>query len=189
MEKAIADEKHAQLQKMRGAMLKRRIAKEQKRKKDLREKEEEARRKNITKMNAGLAKAFTTMIKKKQEADKEVHMRRSTMANAESKLRAKLIGWKKDLDQRHLVDAQEDIWDRETPEEERTRLAVDEVDVKAKADADAAQAAKKGVDYTITELYKRILKVEKLSDKVKILNNIGEKKTNKTKAAKIADLQ
>ena len=110
------------------------------------------------------------------------------MANAESKLRAKLIGWKKDMDQRHLVDAQEDIWDRETPEEERTRLAVDEVDVKAKADADAAQATKKGVDYTITELYKRILKVEKLSDKVKILNNIGEKKTNKTKAAKIADL-
>lgn len=33
---------------------------------------------------------------------------------------------------------------------------------------EAKAADAKGVDYTITELYKRILKVEKLAEKVKI---------------------
>lgn len=132
LEKAIADEKQSQLQKMRSAMLKRRIAKEQKRKKDLREKEEEARRNNITKMNAGLAKAFTRMIEKKAYEEKDVSLKRAKTIGEENRLRAKLIAWKKDMDSRHLIDSQEDIWTRETPEEERARLAEGEEESKGK---------------------------------------------------------
>lgn len=132
LEKAIADEKQSQLQKMRSAMLKRRIAKEQKRKKDLREKEEEARRNNITKMNAGLAKAFTRMIEKKAYEEKDVSLKRAKTIGEENRLRAKLIAWKKDMDSRHLIDSQEDIWTRETPEEERARLAETEEEGKGK---------------------------------------------------------
>jgi len=47
LEKAIAEEKKSQLQKMRGAMLQRRIAKERRRKQEERDKEEAQRRKNI----------------------------------------------------------------------------------------------------------------------------------------------
>jgi len=67
LEKAISEEKKSQLQKMRGAMLQRRIAKERRRKEEIRAKEEDQRRKNIQKMNAGLAKAFSKMIHQRQE--------------------------------------------------------------------------------------------------------------------------
>lgn len=67
VEKAIEEEKKNQLQKMRGAMLSRRIQKERRRKQEIREKEEIQRRNNLKNMKSGLAKAFTNMIKKKQD--------------------------------------------------------------------------------------------------------------------------
>lgn len=154
---------------MRGAMLKRRIAKEQKRKKELKDKEEGARRRNINKMNAGLAKAFSQMIAKKEQDDKSsqlIGLRRSTLAGMESKLRAMLSVWRREVDKVRIGRDDGHVWELETPEEERTRLAAE--NEKARQAMDAAAAAKeKGMDYTITELYKRILKVEKLAEKVK----------------------
>lgn len=67
LDKAIAAEKKAQLQKMRGAMIHRRIDKERRRKAEINEKELARRRGNIQKMNAGLAKAFSKMIKVRNE--------------------------------------------------------------------------------------------------------------------------
>lgn len=111
---------------MRGAMLKRRIAKEQKRKKEIKDKEEDARRKNINKMNAGLAKAFSQMIAKKDTDDKSnqlVGLRRKTIAGMESKLRAMLQAWRRDVDKHRIVRDDGNVWELETPEEERARLA------------------------------------------------------------------
>jgi len=59
----------------------------------------------------------------------------------------------------------------DTPEMQKKREA-EELAAKQKAEADAIAAA--GDKYTIEELYKKILKVEKLSDMVKA-NNMNSK--------------
>lgn len=125
---------------MRGAMLKRRIAKEQKRKKEIKDKEEGARRRNIAKMNAGLAKAFSQMIAKKEADDKSnqlIGLRRSTLAGMESKLRAMLQTWRREVDKSRIRRDDGNVWDLETPEEERARLAQENEKAKLKMQGDS----------------------------------------------------
>lgn len=173
LDKAIAAEKKAQLQKMRGAMIHRRIDKERRRKAEINEKELARRRGNIQKMNAGLAKAFSKMIKVRNDQDKASNIeRRGTMAGAGDKLRALLVQWKKGVDNTHLYRDQ-DVLAMEAPEIERKRLEA-EAAAKAKADEKDLLAAN-GMKYNIEELYKKILKVEKLSDIVKVNNTHGRR--------------
>merc|ERR1712166_210176 len=167
LEKAISEEKKSQLQKVRGAMLQRRIAKERRRKEEIRAKEEDQRRKNIQKMNAGLAKAFSKMINQRQEQDKISNIqRRGSIIGAGNKLRALLHQWKKGVDNTCLYRVH-DVINMDTPKMQKKR-AQEELAAKQKADAEALAAA--GDKYTIEELYKKILKVEKLSDIVKTNN-------------------
>lgn len=155
---------------MRGAMIHRRIDKERRRKAEINEKELARRRGNIQKMNAGLAKAFSKMIKVRNEQDKLSNIeRRGTMAGAGDKLRALLVQWKKGIDNTHLYRDQ-DVLAMEAPEIERKRL---EAEAAAKAKAEAA--SQDGMKYNIEELYKKILKVEKLSDIVKVNNTHGRR--------------
>lgn len=171
LEKAIAEEKKSQLQKMRGAMLQRRIAKERRRKEEIRAKEEEQRRKNIQKMNAGLAKAFSKMINQRQEQDKLSNIqRRGSVIGAGNKLRSLLIQWKKGIDNTHIY-REQDVLNMDTPEMQKKREE-EEREAARKAELAAQDAA--GAQYTIEELYKKILKVEKLSDMVKV-NNMNSK--------------
>jgi hypothetical protein len=166
VECAIEEEKKNQLQKMRGAMLSRRIQKERRRKEEIRKKEEAQRRKNLQNMKSGLAKAFTNMIKKKTEEARQANlMTRSATKGADSQLEAKLRHWNKELNTRNIMREDEHILERETPED-ATAKAKREADEKAKMDADAAAEAA-GLKYTLDELYKRVLKVERLSEKVR----------------------
>ena len=171
LEKAISEEKKSQLQKMRGAMLQRRIAKERRRKEEIRAKEEDQRRKNIQKMNAGLAKAFSKMINQRQEQDKMNNIqRRGSIIGAGNKLKSLLVQWKKGVDNTHIYRDQ-DVLNMDTPEMKKKREA-EELAAKQKAELEAQNAS--GDKYTIEELYKKILKVEKLSDIVKA-NNVNSR--------------
>lgn len=124
-------------------------------------------------MNVGLAKAFREMIKKRENSGVQGirdSMKRSSIIGGKDQLRAKLIQWAKGVDhERDFRGGDEsDIWKLEpamTPEE-KAKQAHD----KASAAKEAEQA---GVDYTVHELFRRILKVEKLSEKVKDLGPMG----------------
>lgn len=94
------------------------------------------------------------------------------MAGAGDKLRALLVQWKKGVDNTHLYRDQ-DVLAMEAPEIERKRLEA-EAAAKAKAEEKELLAAN-GMKYNIEELYKKILKVEKLSDIVKVNNTHGRR--------------
>merc|ERR1719379_12368 len=166
VEKAIEEEKKNQLQKMRGAMLSRRIQKERKRKELIRQTEEAQRRKNLQNMKSGLAKAFTNMIKKKTEEQRQANLQtRAKTLGIDSQLEAKLRHWSKENRAQQMKREVESVLEMESPEDAATK-AKREADEKAKLDA-AAAAEAAGVKYSLDELYKRILKMEKLSEKVK----------------------
>ena len=79
LESAIKDEKTKQLGSMRNALLDRKINKEKKRKQTQQEAEEKQRRESVARMNAGMARAFTELIRKTQfDVDAA---RRNTIAN------------------------------------------------------------------------------------------------------------
>lgn len=122
-------------------------------------------------MNAGLAKAFSKMINQRQEQDKVNNIqRRGSIIGAGNKLRSLLIQWKKGVDNTQIY-RDIDVINMDTPEM-RKKIEAEELAAKQKAEADALAAA--GDKYTIEELYKKILKVEKLSDIVKT-NNMNSK--------------
>lgn len=105
--------------------------------------------------------------------------RRGTMKGAADKLRVLLARWRKGVDGTRLMrDA--DVWAMESPEDIAAKLKA-EADAKAKADKDAQDAA----TYSIDELYRRILKVEKLSKKVRDINDLNN--VNR-KMSKVSDL-
>lgn len=166
VEKAIEEEKKNQLQKMRGAMLSRRIQKERRRKEEIRKKEEVQRRKNLQNMKSGLAKAFTNMIKKKTDEARQANLQtRAKTMGVDSQLEAKLRHWNKETNARNSVNEVDNVLNMATPEDASAKSRR-EAEEKAKFDADhAAEAA--GLKYTLDELYKRVLKVERLSEKVR----------------------
>jgi len=163
LEAAIRSEKEKQLVKMRSAMLSRRIAKEKRRKEDEKAKEQLRERERVKRMNGGMAKAFRDMIKKKQGGVDL--MKRSSIIGGTDKLRTKLIAWNRTVDDVREVRGGEanQVWNLQS-------LKDLEMAEKAKLEAEKAaeEAAKRaGMEYTIQELFKRILKVENLSHKIR----------------------
>jgi len=121
-------------------------------------------------MNAGLAKAFSKMISQRQEQEKQSNIqRRGSVIGAGNKLRSLLVQWKKGVDNTKLY-RDHDIINMDTPEMQKKREQ-EELEAKRKAEAAAANERDK---YTLEELYKKILKVEKLSDIVRA-NNMNSK--------------
>lgn len=91
LDSAIRNEKQQQMQKMRAAMLGRRIEKERKRKQAEQEQEEKKRREAVHRMNAGMAKVFKEFIEKKT---KEMQAEQLTQKNQNKDLlKAKLSAW------------------------------------------------------------------------------------------------
>jgi hypothetical protein len=118
-------------------------------------------------MNAGLAKAFSKMISQRQEQEKMSNIqRRGSIIGAGNKLKSLLIQWNKGVDNTKLY-RDHDVINMDTPEMQKKREQ-EELELKRKAEQEASNAS--GDKYTIEELYKKILKVEKLSDIVKTNN-------------------
>lgn len=69
LETAITDEKTKQLTAMRAGLLQRRIDKEKKKKQKERDEEERKRREAVSKMNAGMAQAYSKMQIEKSVAE------------------------------------------------------------------------------------------------------------------------
>lgn len=120
-------------------------------------------------MNAGLAKAFSKMIAQRQEQETKNNIsRRGSIIGAGNKLKSLLVRWNKGVDNTKLY-RDHDLINMDTPENQKKR-AEEECAARHKAEQDA----KLGQQYTLEELYKKILKVEKLSDIVKA-NNMHSK--------------
>lgn len=109
-------------------------------------------------MNGITAKAFRDMVKRKQ-VGLDINKTRKAF-NDSDKLRAMLAEWNRTVSHNRKLRGDEgDIIKAHAIKEERDRQT-------AIARAEAAAKAKKGVNYTLHELYRRILKVEKLSERV-----------------------
>lgn len=72
----------------------------------------------------------------------------------------------------------------ESPEDEKAKLSREAAEQAKEDEAVAAEAA--GLKYTLEELYKRVLKVEKLSDKVRAAHGSTDQDGNAQ--AKVMDL-
>lgn len=150
---------------MRSAMLNRRIAKERKRKQVDEAIANETQRRHVAQMNVGMAKAFRKMLKKKgDEMQVDVEKRESIIAS-QDKLRARLAQWEREVNRaRNQRGGEEgEIWNleaqREAEKEEKARLI---------KEAEEAKIQKENaIGNTIQELYKRILKIEQLSNRIK----------------------
>lgn len=161
LEKAIRTEKEQQLNKMRTAMLSKRIEKEQRRKKMERDQDELTRRQSVAKMNGRTAKAFREMIRRRMDG-LDINKSRKEFADSD-RLRQMLAQWNQKVSQtRNLRGDEGDIIQAHAIKAERDRL-----NQIAKAEALAKKG--KGMDFTIHELYRRILKVERLSERVRNL--------------------
>lgn len=125
LDSAIRSEKQQQMNKMRAAMLQRRIDKERKRKLAEQDKEESRRRDAVQRMNAGMAKVFREYIQKKQ-AEMQSEQQLNKNQNKET-LKQKLQEWSghvnKEKDVRGGVDA--DTWNLTKQQDEDNAAAND----------------------------------------------------------------
>lgn len=159
LDSAIRNEKAQQMSKMRAAMLQRRIDKERKRKVQEQEREEARRREAVHKMNAGMAKVFREYILRKTEEMKTEQAQNQTMGK--EALKAKLAKWQKlvDSEKKSRGGEENDAWFLAQKQDEELKQAED----KTKQVLD--QQSK--VSYNADELFYRILRVERMADKVK----------------------
>ena len=150
---------------MRAAMLNRRIAKERKKKQEDERLKAEKQRRNVAAMNAGMAKAFRKKLKLTAEKMQvEVQQAESAIAR-EDKLRARLKHWERGVNEAREARGGEEgeIWNleaqREAEKEEKARLIREAEEAKLQKE--------RAIRSTIQELYKRILKIEVISNKIK----------------------
>lgn len=161
LDTAIKDEKTKQLGSMRSALLQRKIDKERKRKEKEAAEAEKKRREQVQKMNTAMAKAFTEMLAVKQKAMKADKLMASKQGK--DRLKAKLQAWQKNVDGGRADRGGEEgeVWNLQTREEEH------EAEAKAAGVTLQESTSAESIDYTVNELYARILRVENLVDKVK----------------------
>ena len=165
LEATIKAEKKKQLNNMRANMLNRRIAKEKKKKQAEEEIVRIQKKQQILKFNSQMAVAFRKMIKQQQKAmDIEIEAKESRLA-AQDRLRARLAAWEKKTklayNNRGGIDGE--IWNLEAQAE-----ADKEDQKRLKEEAELARINKeKNIQHTNNELYKRIVKIEKLSERIK----------------------
>lgn len=169
LDSAIRSEKQQQMNKMRAAMLQRRIDKERKRKLAEQDKEEKRRREAVAKMNAGMAKVFREYIQKKQaEMQSEQQLNKNM---SKETLKQKLQEWSahvnKDKEQRGGEDV--DTWNL-TKQQDADNL-------EKQNQAQFLEHIKNQVTYNADELYYRILRVERTAENVK--NFASAKEMNK----------
>lgn len=145
------------MSKMRSAMLQRRIDKERKRKLQEQEREETRRREAVHRMNAGMAKVFKEYIQKKQaELNSEQQLNKNM--NKES-LKKKLQAWEKLIKKDQKSRGDDDAWILAHEQDQQNQLNEDE--------KKALQDLKNNQMYDADELFYRILRVERMADRVK----------------------
>ena len=165
LESTIKAEKKKQLNNMRANMLNRRIAKEKKRKQAEEEIERIQKKQQILKFNSKMAIAFRKMVKEKEKAiGVQIEAKENRLA-AQDRLRARLAAWEKKTKQaynnRGGIDGE--IWNLEAQAEDDR-----EEQKRLKEEAELARINKeKNIQHTNNELYKRIVKIEKLADRIK----------------------
>lgn len=164
LDSAIRNEKTQQMSKMRAAMLQRRIDKERKRKTAEQEKEETRRREAVHRMNAGMAKVFKEFVLKKQQEMQSAQV--LSKNQGKEQLKAKLHAWsqKVHFDKRERGGEELDAWNLTKKQEE---------ELKADDHTKSAIEQQK-ITYDVNELYLRILKVERMADKVKDFTSAKE---------------
>lgn len=145
-------------------MLNRRIAQERKRRLQQEKEEAEKERQRIEQMKADEAKLYRDQIKVNQGNDAE-GIDAIQAVGGEDKLRARLAKWQSAVDEARIIRGGEDneVWNlqakRQAEKDEKERL---------RKEAEQAKLEKeKQTAFTIQELYKRILRVEKLSEIVR----------------------
>lgn len=166
LDSAIRGEKQQQMSKMRAAMLQRRIEKERKRKLAEQEKEEARRREAVHKMNAGMAKVFRDYIQKKQAEMASEQTLHKNM-NKES-LKKKLEKWNKGAikERKHRGGEEGDAWHLTHQQTEENKAMTEQEKL--------LLLAKQNVVYDANELYYRILRVERMADKVKEFTSVKD---------------
>lgn len=156
LETAIRNEKQQQMAKMRAAMLQRRIDKERKRKQDEQEKEEARRREAVSKMNAGMAKVFKDYITKKQS---ELQSEETLNKNIKKEdLKKKLDKWNR-FTNHAKTQRGEDAWNLTQQQIEENKAAEEQ--------QRRIEEEKANITYDADELFYRILRVERMAEKVK----------------------
>lgn len=133
-------------------MLQRRIDKERKRKDQEQEAEEKRRREAVHRMNAGMAKVFRDFVLKKQQ-----EMQNDIVANknaGKEQLRAKLHAWNSKVTFNQVQRGGEElvVWNLTKKQDEMDKLE--------EAQMQPVQA------FDVNELFVRILKVERMTEKV-----------------------
>ena len=164
LDKAIRDEKEKQLSNMRSAMLTRRIAREKQRRKEEDERNAVLERERVQKMQAGEAKAYNR-LKTKLLGGGTIKPNQTEVVAEDDKLRARLAAWQRQVDEARGTRGGDegDIWTLE-----QKRVAEKEEKIRLKKEKELAKLEKaKNVDFTVQELYKRIVKVEKISERIK----------------------
>lgn len=145
---------------MRSAMLSRRIAKERKRRLAIEEAEAARSRAAVQKMNSQLASAFRKMIASRMGGLNNLN--KAVDIDGEDRLRARLAAWKRAVEEAQGIRGGEDgeIWNIEAERE-----AVKAAKAEERKQKELARAEKdKKIAFTIQELYKRIMRVERLSE-------------------------
>lgn len=149
---------------MRAAMLQRRIDKERKRRQAELDKEETRRREAVHRMNAGMAKVFKEFVQKKQqEINTELFQKKSL---GREQLKAKLHNWSQKVNYTQVERGGEDVhaWNLTKKQDE----------IEDGKTQQAQVAADKRISYDVDELFLRILKVERMAEKVKDFTSAKE---------------
>jgi len=171
VERAIREEKAKQIQNMRAAMLNRRIAQERKRRQKQEQEEAAKERERIEQMKAEEAKLFREELNARQGQDAS-GLDAIQAVGGEDILRARLAKWNSAVDEAKVIRGGEEneIWNleakRQAEKDEKERLKKEKEQAKLEKE--------KQTQFTIQELYKRILRVEKLSEIVKDQGKIDD---------------
>ena len=164
LDSAIRNEKQQQMTKMRSAMLQRRIDKERKRRQIELDQEEKRRREAVHRMNAGMAKVFREfVVKKQQEMQSELAQNKNM---GREQLKAKLHAWSQKVTF--------DLVERGGSEVHAWNLTHNQDQIEVKKAEQAHVAAERKISYDVDELFLRILKVERLAEKVKDFTSAKE---------------
>jgi len=162
-------------------MLSRRIAKERKRRLQIEEEEAARSRAQVAKMTSGLAKAFRAMIAKKMGGMSNLN-KATVLVDGDDRLRARLAAWQRAVEEArgYRGGADGEIWNIGAAREAEKAAKAEAKRLKelAKAERD------KKISYTAQELYKRILRVERLTQLVEG-SGVEIDKTLKSNLAKL----
>ncbi len=164
LDAAIRNEKQQQMTKMRSAMLQRRIDKERKRRQVELDQEEKRRREAVHRMNAGMAKVFREfVVKRQQEMQTELQQNKNM---GREQLKAKLHAWSQKVTF--------DLVERGGTEVHAWNLTHNQDQIEVKKAEQAQVAAERKISYDVDELFLRIVKVERLAEKVKDFTSAKE---------------